>query len=316
MRPFKIIFFIILLLVNSACEKPIKFNFSGDSVIVVNSLISANEPIQIKLSRSIGINIKDTVEYIDNASVGIYCDNVLKEEIACTGNGLYKSTLIAETGKEYKIIVSSPRYASVTANTIVPPKPEIVDIIGDISMHNGYDIRVRITLKDNAYIKNYYLLTMKGYFPIYGIDPVTNKYTAIGDSLSNLPFVNNDYLIEGNNNSTATETLDAILGTADVGNHVIYWIAFSDQSINGTQHTIETYIINNIKPSYEKPLYVELKSINEDYYNYLKSKYYAQNSKTNPFSEPIKVYNNIVGGAGIFAAYNLVSDSITTIVGN
>jgi hypothetical protein len=292
-------------------------------LIVVNSLISPSEPIEVKLSQSVNITEQDTIIYIDNAIVSIYCDDTFQEKLSSAGGGVYKSLFLPEQNKTYKIQVTAEGLSNVFAITKIPPKPELVTLISDSSLFNGFNIRVRVIIKDDALLDNYYYLTLKSYVIEsvidYSIPPDTVRtgneimlyyHWKEIEKFSDLLFINNDQTLSGKDGSTTKETIQSILGTTKTGLQVINWFAFSDKNINGTIHTIELYIADNIRPSSAKPIYIELKSINKEYFNYLKSKTYAENEGNNPFSEPVRVYNNINGGAGIFAGFNKVVDSV------
>jgi len=57
-------------------------------------------------------------------------------------------------------------------------------------------------------------------------------------------------------------------------------------------------------------LYIELKRLSEQYYRFQKS--YLEHLQTglNPFSDPIRVFNNIQNGVGVFAGASATLDSI------
>jgi hypothetical protein len=314
MKIIKYILILLFIIELISCEKTISFKVSDNNLLVVNSLISPADPIQLKLSQSINITDNDTVRYINDAVIGIFCNNVFKENLNCFGNGLYKSSFVPEQDNEYKIEVISEGLTNVTAKTIIPLKPEIIAAIADSFLFNGFNIRIKITINDNAIFKNFYYLTFKSYVIDYDytkFDSITNDYVIRGENFSDLLFINNDQTLSGKEGSSSKETIQAILGTTETGLDVINWLAFSDQNINGLTHTIEIYIAeSNIRPSPIKPIYVELKSISEDYFKYLRSKEYSKKTGNNPFTEPIHVYNNIEGGVGIFAGFNMALDSV------
>ncbi|WP_421873166.1 DUF4249 family protein [Marinoscillum sp.] len=52
-----------------------------------------------------------------------------------------------------------------------------------------------------------------------------------------------------------------------------------------------------------------MRHCSEAYYAYFKSLENQVNSRENPFSEPILVYNNIENGLGIFASHSSNVDS-------
>lgn len=323
----KLISFILFTtLVFTSCEKTLTYSIDESPLIVVNSLISSSDPIKVKLSKSIAITEQDTTLSLANATVNVYCNNVLKEELQYAGDGVYKSNFIPEVNTSYQIKVSSKELESVSSQTIVPQKPEIISFVADtLKQPNGsFKIRTRITIKDDEKIKNYYHLSFKGSYGQYHchMDTIVSngkityvyKCESIRDSLVSSYFINNDLSLVNKEGSTASETTDAIFGNNEIKSNRNLWLVFSDQHINGTTHTLELIIDDSPIINQKKPFYVELKAINEDYYKYLKSKHSAENSNNTAFTEPIKVYNNITGGAGVFAAYSLAKDSVTTVL--
>ena len=57
-------------------------------------------------------------------------------------------------------------------------------------------------------------------------------------------------------------------------------------------------------------LFLELRSVTEEYYRYFAGLSRQKQSSDSPFSEPVIIYDNIDGGLGIFAGYNSSVDSL------
>jgi hypothetical protein len=55
---------------------------------------------------------------------------------------------------------------------------------------------------------------------------------------------------------------------------------------------------------------VELLSINEDYFRYIKSVNSYDNALDNPFAEPVNVFSNIKNGYGFFTTFAIAVDTL------
>ena len=72
---------------------------------------------------------------------------------------------------------------------------------------------------------------------------------------------------------------------------------------------IQTYAGNDFRwledegfdPNQE--IFVQLKSVSEDYFNYFNTVSLQSWTSGDPFSEPVQVYSNVQDGFGIFAGY-------------
>jgi len=86
-------------------------------------------------------------------------------------------------------------------------------------------------------------------------------------------------------------------------------LSFSDATFNGTNIVLNlsTYIYSY--NTNETKILIDLYSISEEYYNYLKSKSLYEESDP-AFSEPVQIFSNIENGLGIFAGASISSDSV------
>lgn len=57
-------------------------------------------------------------------------------------------------------------------------------------------------------------------------------------------------------------------------------------------------------PAYSYRLYVVLRTVTEDYYQYNYTRDLQASVENNPFAQPVQLYDNIDGGLGIFAGYS------------
>jgi hypothetical protein len=78
-------------------------------------------------------------------------------------------------------------------------------------------------------------------------------------------------------------------------------ILVKDVLFNGRQAEVRIKMENWQSPSYFAGVRVVLRSVSEDYYNYMATKELQDETSGNPFAQPVSVYNNVSNGFGIFA---------------
>lgn len=93
----------------------------------------------------------------------------------------------------------------------------------------------------------------------------------------------------------------------------------STENINDESYKLDLYLDNYVLYDWENSgfsfdsisyrmrnyeIYVELRTISEGMYNYLRTLNMQLVNRLNPFSEPVSVFSNIENGVGIFAGYS------------
>lgn len=186
-----------------SCENPIEF--SGDdtaSLMVVNCLLTPDSVIKVQVTRS-KFFLKDnsTFANVDNATVKLFVNDTLYEQLSSIGNGFYTGVYLPNPGDKVKITSRSPAYEEVSAMSEVV-KPAIVTQIDTISLKTekepiiwsvgsfdgdgfvsvddtvGYNYRkqmdIRLFIQDEAKVKNYYRvnLSLKQF---YDNDEITER---------------------------------------------------------------------------------------------------------------------------------------------
>jgi hypothetical protein len=51
-------------------------------------------------------------------------------------------------------------------------------------------------------------------------------------------------------------------------------------------------------------VWIDLQQVDKSYYLYAVSEQKYQQTRNNPFTEPVQVYSNVKNGFGLFSAYN------------
>lgn len=318
---------ILLILINlmvlfSACEKTIEFNGTDtDPKIVVNGLVTPGNPIEITLTKSQSFLSEQYNESLSNAEVNLYIDDVFAEKLtlyisrdstvygtAINENMIYRSQAVAESGKTYRLEVSSPGLPPVSCQTTVPDPVNLqqVDTATEIVREEWGErqfLVVKLKFVDEAKSKDYYRIQLdesSGY-NLSSYDTVSHTFeysdTVIVSTQVSMNFDKYDPIFEGNDKAD-----DLISGTPDN-----QFAIFDDSGIHGTEYTLQLKL--NTYPWYSEEgsgNFIEKKilfyRITSEYYEYLKSAnshfWYADDY----FSEPVPVYSNVKGGLGIFGS--------------
>jgi hypothetical protein len=298
------------------------------SKITINGLITTNDLLNVRISRSIfitdveGVLEQDSLISIDNAQVKIYQNNSFIDSLYYYAlgtlssfegylyqNGNYISkNLYPETGKEYKITAKAPGSQEASSITKIPNLVRIENVdTSRIILENvpkvyptNLGLKCIIEFTDPVNETNYYLLNAYRNNPIFS------------DAMA---FRCDDPIVE--------EKLISAQGGA-LSSNPIRGIAFSDKLINGKKTNITITICGNDiglpfwtdDPEYnedgnhKKTIFFRLYSITEDYFKYIQTLNLYQKSYDNPLSDPVLVYSNIKGGYGIFAGAAVSRDSI------
>ncbi|MEX2427035.1 MAG: DUF4249 family protein [Bacteroidales bacterium] len=136
-----------------------------------------------------------------------------------------------------------------------------------------------ITFSDPVAIENYYMLSLFTYDKYYNFEDSTIAFRE----RRNISFTTNDP-VAGDDDSYRSSLL------------------FSDDFFNGQNYQLKITIMD-WDATLDKEYEIELLSMNKAGYLYRRSVEDYQNSKHDPFSEPVRIYSNIENGFGIFAGY-------------
>jgi hypothetical protein len=291
---------ILLLLFISliACRKEFYYNFELITQVNVSCFIKANDTVKLRLSYLVGDtligNILAEKDYITNADVYLYEDNIFKEKlihkevqyINFIKKGCYFSqNFIPAEEHHYQLKIFVPGYDTLYAETYIPKAIAIDSVLinGEKSHDTIYykgetNYNIGICFKDDKDIVNYYNYFSSTYFISY--DPI------IEARYSNSEYFNSMYF---------------------------RYTFISDEIFNGENYILSTQIAmfpDNFNYYPNMPVVFKLYSLSYDTYAFYKSAYLYQKNLDNPFSEPVIIYSNIKNGIGIFAGMSVSVDSI------
>lgn len=294
----KIFVLIILLFVNiTSCRSYVEDLPYFEAVPVVNSFLIAGKPITISVSYA---DLPDTlgIRVCDNATVNLYIDDSFAEMLVFDEDeSVYVSDLTAEAEKYYACEVIIPNYDTLFAETFVPKpsvieNPEIIVVAGIDNEGRSYP-SVKFTFNTNPDDELYFHVVIKRIrlydpsreYPLYNsLDPI-----ILHEGL-NYPVFSNEIIDE----DFYTINLSYFTGS--------YGSATNPYSIGGT-------VVH--------PIFVELRSVSEDYYHFIKQ-YYLFNDYLESIGEimtgpvqPVQMYSNVTNGYGVFAGLSVfVTDTI------
>ncbi|RLD60911.1 MAG: hypothetical protein DRJ01_08895 [Bacteroidetes bacterium] len=296
----------LLLLVFSSCSKIVDIDIpDNEKHIDVIGLMNSDSILKVNISKSVSIlqstevsyfnnNSSNTsnIDFVSNATVKIYENNVYKDTLSFTEYGNYIANFKPVVGNTYKIEVDVPNCEQVDAENNIPEKVEILSIdtsnVSNDSFGDDEDIlRCEITFSDPPDVENYYLLNVSGKITYSWYDEYDDSLYVMVDS-SFIDFDTNDPIIDQD---------------AKIDNAII----FNDDVINGKTYTLNIEIDKYYSDS--TMLYFNLFSVSRDYYLYRKS-ISMQKYGGGPFTEAVTVYTNINNGVGIFAGTNKSTYSI------
>jgi hypothetical protein len=312
----------------SGCESVLFIELEeSDNLIVVNGAITNDVPAAIQVSRTRHILDNAPVVPLQNATVRLYEDGSLVEELTYQENAYYVSeSFIPVIGRSYAIEVENAGYPTVSASCGIPETVPILEIdtasvtfdIEDPYYSYSYAtemLQFDLTLQDPAGVDNYYLLFAEA-------DLSWTEYRDTSVRVVDSLFYGGkwNYFIKD-----STYTLQEIHRYTDfpfiTSEDIIteattsHGILFSDQLIDGKKYSFRGQLYKDQLRSADSAVVdLRLQSISESYYKYLKSRQNHYDTKENYLAVPVIVYSNVENGAGFFGGYSTDEYTIVTFI--
>ena len=287
-------YLIIVLLLFTSCIKTLSDQLpEPPPKLVVNAAISSDSILTVNISKSIPILNNEnnmTLPFVQGATINFYEDGQFLFPLQETDHGYYsKPAYKPSEGRVYSIKVDKQGFASVSAQTTIPEKVGIISFDTTIVTEEYQDysekiISCELKYTDDNNIENFYSLEcIKSYY-----DPDDNY------------FVEHQYIfVEESEEYFYDKPYGILLWTDKLTNGQTVSIKFE----------IDPYYIyyqpeGNDDVSVKYTIY--LKSLEEDYYQYEKSKhlYYENGDGDDPFTEPVLIYSNVENGLGVFGGFS------------
>ena len=295
----------ILLLVGvcalSSCRKLITDEFPDKKPKpTINSILQDGEYIQIHISLSGKI---DTMPLggVENAVVKLFENGTFVEILEYEDDGFYTSTISAKQGNNYVFEVSIPNFEPVRSEVYLP-NSEFIRKIEHIN-NAGRDQdglscpALRITFTTNPSEQQFFELSVR-------MVSEHTDYTWDKDS--------NRWVSGATYTSYSPVTLLNIFDPVILGEGFPIPV-FSNRMIRDTVYTMYLEYTTNRASSINHepiqmtlyPLLIELRSISESYYHYLRSFYlYDRESAIGEIYPPHSLFSNVEGGFGIVGAFS------------
>lgn len=282
---YKIYFIILLIGLFSACIEVVDLDVEETPhELVVNCFFTEGQPFVVNVSR-LAAYPDLTDRNIENATVSIYENDILKGTLKHTENGIYTRRTITPTyGNMYSIKVEVPGYPTATANDSLPQRISIDSGTGKFEAGKDnegdyYDL-FTASFNDKAETQNYYSINLKH----QGIKYDTHeKYWHSVELFTNDP---------------------VILAEGISPNDYNMYLVFNDGLFANQDYKVAIKCVSYYEPEDQFALVLNTGTAN--YYQYrkrlLKHEPYSYEDPFKPYS-PVPLYSNVSGGQGIFAGY-------------
>lgn len=298
--------FLVLIMLPAACEKDVYINIKdSEHKLVLSGVLSPDSAPVVHISQTIQVSVTgpadttwsgwdtliiDELRFFEN-------DHFIGDLKVIKGGFYGLPDFRPVPGNTYRVEASAGERKPVSATTIIP-EPVRMSSFDTTLVYEGNQpvlIRATIGISDPAGQKNYYALR---------ITATTRYYDwqnhILTDSIVNynirarVPGVQEDPLglIEFLDNNDPLYLNNKYFFTDELFNGKTVDLAFEFFQRDGFSKYFDTV-----------SFIVELEQIDPSYYLYAVSNKKYDDSRDNPFTEPVQVYTNIKDGYGLFTSY-------------
>jgi hypothetical protein len=310
-----------------ACESVLFIELEeAERLIVVNGAIEADSSVSIQVSRTRHILDNAPVVPLPEARVRLFENGNLVEELAYFEEGYaFRGDFIPTVGNEYRLDVEMAGYPPVSAISGIPPAVPIraldtatVTIEYDDEYYYGYSdqfLQFDLSVDDPAGEENYYLL--------YAVaDRSWTEYRDTTVKVVDSVYYNNQWNYFLKDSSYVIYDIHRFtdfpyIRTTDIVVEAVtsHGVLFSDQLIDGKSYSFRgEFYAHELEAADSAVVTLQLKSVSESYYKYLKSRQEHYNTKENFLAVPVIVYSNVRDGTGFFGGYSMDEITFTTFI--
>lgn len=281
----KRIIFPFLLLLLFACELVVDIDVPFEQAqLTLNTYFSPDSLWNAYLSLNQHVLDDGPYRLVDNARIIIYEEDIPIDTLINKGNGIYQSDTERPTaGKRYKITADATGYGSISAESYLPSPVQIANAtFSEIENTIDQELRIKMEIKDPMK-KNYYQVLLEREREYYDFHTETVRTT-----LDRMYLTSEDPAIQNENEEFDND------------------ITFNDLLFNGKEINF-TFSASQYGGSGFASTTLILKTLSEDYYNYVNTSSLQKNTSGDPFAQPVNIYNNIQNGFGVFAGYSIAT---------
>jgi hypothetical protein len=325
---------IYMLLVMTACESTLQ-NFdihTPEPKLAAYSFAFADSTPRLFLSRNMNLSEDNELHVQKNAIVDLYEGNDLFGVLTLdTATDYYiNANLHFRKDQYYRYVIKEDGYDDVEADFFIPDKPVVYSIDTQIVWSKPTDcyecsinaqLRIEIVFQDNTQTKDYYTAEVLNQYGYYANDPTDPRINDLIEysmgrvySSTNAPFI--ETIQSGNSYHNSSEP------EANYGDRYFFSDEYLEEGKNTLVFNIDVYDLNNyINDTLPGHFTVCFSKIDENLFNYAKSRGKNYNADENPFVEPVSIYTNVSQGLGLVSGACRVTKSfdktgINEIIGN
>ncbi len=298
---------LLMLTIFFSCEKKLKLEVETVPRLVVSSFLEADSIAQVTVLASQHILAdREDIVTIEDANVALFEGDNFVETLQFVGNpfelntyfradtfGVYQSNYRIKAGEEYRLEISAEGYENVEATCEIPRRVMIDElVVNQLRPNNTTDYsasakaNVRFGFQDAVGVGDYYWVQI-----------FRERYEYVDESLADSVLYWEPVLFEMQ--EEAVENLYNGLG------YLLSDASFNEEHVD-MHATI--YLPCDEMDCTNLPIRVELRKIEEAYYQALKSYQADQATNFNPyvgfievFQEATLIYSNVENGYGVFA---------------
>ncbi|MGB5989980.1 MAG: DUF4249 family protein [Marinifilaceae bacterium] len=308
----KLLYIFLVLTIFSCREKEIDFEGAvAQPVVALSAFFTPDKPFTVELTSTQSIIGDQTgKKIITDGSVVVYEGDKLVEKILYdSSKRKYVGNLKPSVAKTYIIKASVKGFKPVLAQVYIPKAVEITNIElsnytqtnDDVDSGNYGDTKAIVTFnipKENDI--NYYMIILKA----DGVDVDGYYY----ERKVPIKLTSKDAVLAGNNSGEKVFEDSYYKNRFGVFSDELfdkksYALSFLFSKYEAQQIT-EGSGSSETKTFMDTNLRVNILSISEDYYKFLKSYENQLDSGDSPFTEPYQLWTNVIDGSGIAAGYS------------
>ena len=291
----KFFYTLIVLFTFLSCQSLVEDEFPDKKRIpVINGYLEQGKTFKVLITFS--TKASDSIPPpVENAQVIIECTTNTPDTLKHTKNGYYVSTRIVKIGETYTCKVNIAGYPPITTQTTVPEQTEIDSVYFTDLARRGEEgekiSSLEFFIANNMLKKQYWhvLLISEGLKTYYDNEKeeLVQNYSIENETI---------YMLAGQDTTLLNEANPLTL--------------FSNKLINKNDYKVKFYVNESYTRFYsDQTYYIELRSVDEAYYKYLKQYYiYESASFTEIGKSPQKypLYSNVTNGLGIFYSFSSI----------
>ncbi|RMF02764.1 MAG: DUF4249 domain-containing protein, partial [Bacteroidetes bacterium] len=283
---------------STTCERPVELDIpEPPSRLVISSAFTLGHPVKVQVTRSQSIFDESAPVNLANARVELWQGEQLLEVLVLVIQEAerippYYSTVAFTpvAGVTYTIKAEAPGFEPAMAHSFIPEPVAITSLsVSNIqaradsaSREKAYSYRVTLNFDDPVEETNYYHLNIFQ-------EVFTFSLNEAGDTL-----------IDDRSLLRAAINID---DPQVVPDRMIGGVLLKD---NPFSEGLALDLSMSIIPEYQYlgQLYVELRTVTEEYYLFYTSYSRQQEQEDGPFIDPVIPFNNVENGHGFFVGYN------------